>query len=61
MNFLTELGGSPASYSVVTEGSFTKVKRPGHEGDYSSPSSAEVDAWIYGSSPPVRLHGVVLS
>jgi hypothetical protein len=38
------------------------VKRPGRENDHSPPSSAEVkNAWNYTSTPPVRLHGVVLS
>jgi hypothetical protein len=37
------------------------VKRPGREANHSSPSSAEVKkAWIYTSTPPTRLHGVVL-
>jgi hypothetical protein len=38
------------------------VKRPGREADHSPPSSAEVkNAWIYTSTPPTRLHGLVLS
>jgi hypothetical protein len=38
------------------------VKRPGHEGDHSPPSSADVEnTWSYASTPPIRLHGVVLS
>jgi hypothetical protein len=38
------------------------VKRPGREADHSIPYSAEVkNAWSYTSTPPVRLHGVVLS
>jgi hypothetical protein len=38
------------------------VKRPGREADHSPPSSAEVkNAWNYTSTPPIRLHGVVLS
>jgi hypothetical protein len=38
------------------------VKRPGREADHSPPSSAEVkNAWSYISTPPLRLHGVVLS
>jgi len=38
------------------------VKRTGREADHSRPSSAEVkNAWRYTSTPPVRLHGVVLS
>jgi hypothetical protein len=33
-----------------------------HEADHSSLSSAEIkDAWSYTSTPPVSLHGVVLS
>jgi hypothetical protein len=38
-----------------------RVKRPGREADHSSPSSAEVkNAVSYTSTPPIRLHGVVL-
>jgi hypothetical protein len=38
------------------------VKRPGSEADHSPPSSAEVkNAWSYTSTPPIRLHGVVLN
>jgi hypothetical protein len=38
------------------------VKRPGREADHSPPSSAEIKhAWSYTSTPPIRLHGVVLS
>jgi hypothetical protein len=38
------------------------VKRPGPEADHSPPSSAEVkNKWSYTSTPPIRLHGVVLS
>jgi hypothetical protein len=37
------------------------VKRPGREADQSPPSSAEVkNAWSYTSTPPIRLHGVLL-
>jgi hypothetical protein len=39
-----------------------EVKRPGRESDHAPPSSAEVkNAWSYTSTPPIRLHGVVLS
>jgi hypothetical protein len=39
-----------------------EVKRPGREADNSPPSSAEVkNAWSYTSTPPIRLHGVLLS
>jgi hypothetical protein len=38
-----------------------EVKLPGREADHSPPSSAEVkNAWSYISTPPIRLHGVVL-
>jgi hypothetical protein len=38
------------------------LKRPGREADHSPPSSAEVkNAWSCISTPPIRLHGVVLS
>jgi hypothetical protein len=38
------------------------VKRPRREADHSLPSSAEVNnALSFTSTPPVRLHGVVLS
>jgi hypothetical protein len=55
-------GAHPASYPIGTRGSFSAVKRPGRETDHSPPSSAEVkNARRYTSTPPVRLHGVVLS
>jgi hypothetical protein len=39
-----------------------EVKRPGHEAHHSPPSSVEVkNEWSYTSTPPIRLHGVVLS
>jgi hypothetical protein len=38
------------------------VKRPVSEADHSPPSSAEFkNAWSCTSTPPIRLHGVVLS
>jgi hypothetical protein len=38
------------------------VKRPVCEADHSLPHSGEVsNAWIYTSTPPIRLYGVVLS
>jgi hypothetical protein len=38
------------------------VKQSGHEADHSPPYSAEVkNAWNYTSTPPICLHGVVLS
>jgi len=36
--------------------------RPGREADHSPPSSAEDEnAWNYTSTPPICLHGVVLT
>jgi hypothetical protein len=56
------LWDSTASYPVRTRGSFYGVKRPGREVDHSPPSSSAVkNAWSYASTPPIRLHGVVLS
>jgi hypothetical protein len=38
------------------------VKRPVREADHSPPFSAEAkNAWSYTSTPPIRIHGVVLS
>jgi hypothetical protein len=39
-----------------------RASSPGGEADQSPPSSAEVkNAWSYTSTPPIRLHVVVLS
>jgi hypothetical protein len=39
-----------------------EVKEPGRKADHSPPSSARVkNAWSYTSTPPIRLHGVVLN
>jgi hypothetical protein len=55
-------GAHTASYPMGTRGSFPGVKRLGREADHSSPSNAEVkNEWSYTSTPPIRLHGVVLS
>jgi hypothetical protein len=55
-------GVHPASYPIGTRGFFPGVKRPGREADHSPPSSAKVkNAWSYTSTPPVRLHGMVIS
>jgi hypothetical protein len=37
------------------------VKRPGRVADHSPQSSAEVNEWSYTPTPPIRLHGMVLS
>jgi len=51
----------PASSPVVTRASFPGDKA-GREDDHSPPSSAEVkNSWSHTSTPPLRLHGVVLS
>jgi hypothetical protein len=45
-----------------TGGLFPEVKRPGSEADHSPPTSAEVKkTWICTSTPPTRLHGVVMA
>jgi hypothetical protein len=55
-------GTHPASYPISTRGSSLGVKRPEREADHSHSSNAEVkNAWSYTSTPPIRLHGVVLS
>jgi hypothetical protein len=52
----TGSGAHPASYPMGTRSSSLGVKRPGHWGDHSPPSSAEVkNAWRYTSTPPIRL------
>jgi hypothetical protein len=58
----TALGPSQPPIQWVPGALSLGVKRPGCESDHSPPSSAEVkNAWSYISTPPVRLHGVVLS
>jgi hypothetical protein len=58
----TDSGTHSVSYPVDTRGFSLGIKGPGREADQSPPPSAEVKkAWIYTSSPPIRLHGVVLS
>jgi hypothetical protein len=54
-------GAHPASYPMGTRGSFPGVKRPGREADHSPPSAEVKNAWSYTATPPVGLHGVVLS
>jgi hypothetical protein len=36
------------------------IKRPGREAYHLPPSSAKVEAWVYTSTPPIRLYGAVL-
>jgi hypothetical protein len=55
-------GAHPASYPTGTRGSFLGGKAAGREAHHSPPSSAEVKSvWTYTSTPPIHLHGVVLS
>jgi hypothetical protein len=45
-----------------TGGSYPGVKQSEREAEHSPPTSAKVkNAWSYTSTPPVRLHGVVLN
>jgi len=46
----------------VTGSLSPEMKRPGREADHSPPSSAEfMNALSYTSTPPIRLHDMVLS
>jgi hypothetical protein len=54
-------GARPASYPMGTGALSMGVKRPRREADHSPLSSAEVkNLWNYTSTPPIRLHGVVV-
>jgi len=58
----TALGPTQPPIQWVPGALSLAVKQPDREADNSSASNAEVkNAWSYTSSPPVRLHGVVLS
>jgi hypothetical protein len=58
----TALGPTQPPIQWVQGALYLGVKRPGRETDNSPPSSAEVkNAWSYNSTPPIRLHDVVLS
>jgi hypothetical protein len=58
----TVLGATQPSIQWVPGALSLGVKRPESEADHSPASSAEVkNAWSCTSTPPVRLHGVVLS
>jgi hypothetical protein len=54
----TGSGAHPTSYPMNAGAFFTLVvKRPGHEADYSPPSSAEIkNVWSYTSTPSIYLH-----
>jgi hypothetical protein len=58
----TTLGPTQLPIQWVPEDLSLGVKRLGREADHSPPSSAEVkNVWSYTSTPPIRLHDVVLS
>jgi len=58
----TALGPTQPPMKWVPGALSPRVKRPGCEDDHSPPSSAEVkNMWGYTATPPIRLHGVVLS
>jgi hypothetical protein len=58
----THLGPTHPPIQGVPETLSLGVKRPGRKADHSPPSSAEVkNLWRYTSTPPIRLHGVLLS
>jgi hypothetical protein len=58
----TALGPTQPPIQWVPGALSLEVKRPGREAHHSPPSSAEVkNAWRYISTPPIRLHSVVLS
>jgi hypothetical protein len=49
---------SPMGIGVLSQG----VKRPGRDAVHSPPSGAMVkNVWGHASTPPIRLHGVVLN
>jgi hypothetical protein len=55
-------GAHPASYPMSSKAFFLGGKAAGAWSDHSPPSSAAVkNAWSHTSTPPIRLHGVVLS
>jgi hypothetical protein len=58
----TALGPAQPPIQWVPGALSLEVKRLGREADHSPPNSTEVkNAWSYTSTPPIRLHGVVLS
>jgi hypothetical protein len=53
-------GAHPNLLFKVYQGSYTTVKRQGHEVNHSPPPSADVRSeWSYTSAPNASLHGVV--
>jgi hypothetical protein len=60
--FQTGFGAQLDSYPMGTGSSFPGVKRPRREADHSPLTIDEVKKiWIYTSTPPIHLHGVVLN
>jgi hypothetical protein len=56
------LGATQPHIQRIPEALSLGVKWPGREADRSPPSIAEVkNTWSYTSTPPIRLHGLVLS
>jgi hypothetical protein len=59
----TSNGYHPTTYPMGARTSYpVGGKRPGNKADHSTPSIVEdKNSWIYTSTPPIRLHGVVLN
>jgi hypothetical protein len=56
------LGSTQPSIQWVPGALSPGVKRPEREADHPPPNNAEIKKmWIYTSTPPIRLHGVVLN
>jgi len=55
------LGPTEPPIQLAAEVLSLGVKRPRREAEDSLPSFAEVKAWIYTSTSPVRLHSMALS
>jgi hypothetical protein len=56
------LGPTQTSIQLVPEVPSLGAKHPGCEGEHSPPTSAKVkNTWSYTTTPPICLHGVVLS
>jgi hypothetical protein len=61
-SFRPALGSTQPPTQWVPGALFPDVKQQEREADHSSPTSVEVkQMWIYKSTPPIHLHGVVLN